>query len=578
MYASGPAKSQVLTYDNGHRLINDEIYGYVYEHLGCACSTRISQVTGPNGTRGFVYDFKNRITSDTTTDGAFGVTVSRVYNDAAHEKTVKLGDTELFTIKTDAAGRALEIREKLGGADNVYVISYENSGRVWQRVYPNKNKSVTEYDNEGRIKKHVNYLENRVISRYEHELDAEGNKKNEKNMVGTRQYTYDNTYQLTAAQYERGQAFTWDYDAAGNREYSNEQLTMNSEKVKNYSKNSLNQYTAVNSRSYTYDADGNLKSDGTRTFTWDKKNRLTGVVMGTTIVSYVYDHNDLRVKKTVTKSGVSKVTRYIYDGSLLLAEYEDDVLVKVYINDGEGVVGMVRYLYNEGSFSHYQRLYYLYDTLGSVAQVTAENGLVLQEYLYTPYGEAYNTAADSVNGLRFVGRYGGYTDDDVKLTYFWHRWYDSADGRWVSRDPIGVAGGVNLYGYVGNRAGNRTDRFGLEEDSENEIPIITIINYFFKPICTPTPEPPVHPKPVKLQNCENNNNFDKKCYDDCVEKDSVHCDGISAGDGREKISVGKTTGRANIKVGNIASAIAQMACYMRVQMTCEWKCTKKPWQ
>ena len=39
---------------------------------------------------------------------------------------------------------------------------------------------------------------------------------------------------------------------------------------------------------------------------------------------------------------------------------------------------MVRYLYNEGSFSHYQRLYYLYDTLGSVAQVTAENGLALQ--------------------------------------------------------------------------------------------------------------------------------------------------------------------------------------------------------
>ena len=90
---------------------------------------------------------------------------------------------------------------------------------------------------------------------------------------------------------------------------------MNSEKVKNYSKNNLNQYTAVNSRSYSYEADGNLKSDGIRTFTWDKKNRMTTVTMGTTIVTYVYDHNDLRVKKTVNVQGSTvKVVRYIYDG------------------------------------------------------------------------------------------------------------------------------------------------------------------------------------------------------------------------------------------------------------------------
>ena len=143
--------------------------------------------------------------------------------------------------------------------------------------------------------------------------------------------------------------------------------------------------------------------------------------------------------------------------------------------DGEGIVGMVRYLYNEGAFSHYQHLYYLYDTLGSVAQVTAENGLALQEYLYTPYGEAYNTAADSVNGLRFVGRYGGYTDDDTRLTYFWHRWYDSADGRWVSRDPIegivnrhscskrafGIVNISNSYHYVSNNPRRWRDDVGL---------------------------------------------------------------------------------------------------------------------
>jgi RHS repeat-associated protein len=110
---------------------------------------------------------------------------------------------------------------------------------------------------------------------------------------------------------------------------------------------------------------------------------------------------------------------------------------KVYINDGEGIVSMVRYIYkNTGEFSHYQRLYYFYDSLGSVSVVAGENGLPLQNYTYSPYGSTINVEYDPVNNLRFVGRYGGYRDDDTDLTYFWHRWYDERDGRWVSRDPI----------------------------------------------------------------------------------------------------------------------------------------------
>jgi RHS repeat-associated protein len=62
--------------------------------------------------------------------------------------------------------------------------------------------------------------------------------------------------------------------------------------------------------------------------------------------------------------------------------------------------------------------------------------------------------------LQFVGRYGGYLDNDTGLTYFWHRWYDSKDGRWISRDPIGTAGGINLYGYTKNRPLTYVDPVG----------------------------------------------------------------------------------------------------------------------
>jgi RHS repeat-associated protein len=148
----------------------------------------------------------------------------------------------------------------------------------------------------------------------------------------------------------------------------------------------------------------------------------------------------------------SPIPPYLYDGNLLLAETDgSDKIQKVYINDGQGIIGMVRYIYKEdGSFSHYQPLYYIFDSLGSVSLVTGEDGKALQNYKYSPYGESTNVESDPVNGLRFVGRYGGYQDDDTNLTYFWHRWYDPKDGRWLTRDPIGVKGGTNLYGYVKN--------------------------------------------------------------------------------------------------------------------------------
>jgi len=157
--------------------------------------------------------------------------------------------------------------------------------------------------------------------------------------------------------------------------------------------------------------------------------------------------------KTVseTTAGPVPTPPYFYDGSILLAEKVGNQIQKIYINDGTGIIGMVRPIYDgSNNLTHYQRLYYLYDSLGSVSAVTGEHGLPLQNYTYSPYGTCVNVVGDPINNLQFVGRYGGYLDNDTGLTYFWHRWYDSRDGRWISRDPIGIDGGINLYGYVEN--------------------------------------------------------------------------------------------------------------------------------
>ena len=55
-----------------------------------------------------------------------------------------------------------------------------------------------------------------------------------------------------------------------------------------------------------------------------------------------------------------------------------------------------------------------------------------------------------------------FTDRESGLNYYGYRFYDSVDGRWVNRDPIGINGGLNLYGMVGNDAVNQWDLLGLQ--------------------------------------------------------------------------------------------------------------------
>jgi RHS repeat-associated protein len=61
--------------------------------------------------------------------------------------------------------------------------------------------------------------------------------------------------------------------------------------------------------------------------------------------------------------------------------------------------------------------------------------------------------------LRFAGQ---YYDQETGLHYNYHRYYDTQLGRYLRADPIGLAGGVNLYAYVQNNPVNDIDPYGLQ--------------------------------------------------------------------------------------------------------------------
>ena len=79
---------------------------------------------------------------------------------------------------------------------------------------------------------------------------------------------------------------------------------------------------------------------------------------------------------------------------------------------------------------------------------------------YSPFGKASITSQGPTFNLRFPGQ---YYDAETGLHYNWHRYYDPGTGRYITSDPIGLAGGINTYTYVKNNPVHSIDPTGLIE-------------------------------------------------------------------------------------------------------------------
>jgi RHS repeat-associated protein len=258
---------------------------------------------------------------------------------------------------------------------------------------------------------------------------------------GATGYDYDKTYQLTRATHPAMPEEQFSYDPVGNQLGTAVDLD-----------NALledSEYT------YAYDFNGNRiervkKETGEKTqYFYDFENRLIKVESPGLLAQYKYDPFGRRIEKNVNGA----ITRYAYDGPNVLLEY-----------DGSGNI-KARYLHNLAiddplAVEQNGQIYYYHkDGLGSIVSMTDQTGQVVQTYEYDSFGNISSRTGNIPNPFTYTGR---EYDEETALYYYRARYYDPKAGRFITRDPIGFAGGdVNLYRYVQNNPVTWVDPMGL---------------------------------------------------------------------------------------------------------------------
>jgi RHS repeat-associated protein len=202
------------------------------------------------------------------------------------------------------------------------------------------------------------------------------------------------------------------------------------------------------SGTFTYDVNGNLTSDGVRTFEWDAENRLVAVVKGTHRSEFVYDGMSRRTGIIEKDNGtVTTSKKYVWDGTEIAEE-----------RDSTGAM-VTKKFYAQGFVdTDATNLYYTRDHLGSIRELTDSTQVIRARYDYDPYGRVAKASGDRDSVFQFTG-YFWHAQSSLSLALF--RAYDPNLGRWISRDPIGEKDNVNLYAYISSDPLNGVDPLGL---------------------------------------------------------------------------------------------------------------------
>lgn len=219
---------------------------------------------------------------------------------------------------------------------------------------------------------------------------------------------------------------------------------------------------------YAYDNDGNMTAGYTPqgfafSAAYDAQDRLVSLQYtdGATVVrrtEYVYDgFGFLARKREFAGAALGSDVSFVRLGPLVLQERDAaNAVTREYtwgLNRGGGIGGLLAL--TQGG----QDYFYLYDGKGNVAALVNNAQAVVAAYTYDAFGGRLARTGTVDQPYQFSTK---PFDESTGLSYFGYRYYVPSIRRWLTRDPIGEADGLNIYAYAGNNPVNVIDPLGLE--------------------------------------------------------------------------------------------------------------------
>jgi RHS repeat-associated protein len=402
----------------------------------------LSRVDRKGQMASYTYDALGRITTATYADGAV---VSYAYDQG--DRLTQIQDSVAGTIARSYDGLDRLVSETTPQGTVTYL--YDAAGRRTALSVPGQAQVTYAYDAVGRL---TQIAQGSAIVTIGYDAAGRRTSLTLPNGIVTG-YSYDAASELTAISYAQAGrmlgTLTYGYDLAGNQISRGGTLFQSVLPAAVTSggydaANRLNQWTVPGGGvSPSYDANGNLLNDGTRSFTWDARNRLTGI---TGVASFSYDALGRRQSATINGNTVS----YLYDGSDPVQEQAGGTVL-ANILTGLGIDE--RFTRTEGTAS----ASYLTDALGSPVALADGSGAIKTSYGYDPYGSTSALGTASDNRYQYAGR----ENDGTGLYFNRARYYNPAWGRFISEDPFGLNGGINRFAYVGGNPISFRDPLGL---------------------------------------------------------------------------------------------------------------------
>ncbi len=461
LLTSTDAKGQTtsFTWDVGHQLLTRTEQGgrlttYIRNGLG-----QPTQAQHPEATYSYGYDTAHRLAQ--VSDSRGGKTLSYAWSPGGLLNTVTDTEGRRTDYLYDPVGR---LAEAIGPNDDSLVFRFDAGGRLAEKLLPNGGSARYLYNEDNTLHQVVNRnTASTILTQHDYAYDGVGNRLSHAEQIGgttlNYAYSYDELKRLTqVANGTASQQESYAYDPLGNRTVKS--IGNPASTTYAYLYDNANQLKEIHSGSLggpllatlNYDANGNLTSDGTRTYTWDPINQLSQVTRGATSVAYSYDSQGRRVKKVTG----GQTTQWLYDGQNIYAEYGTAWTNPNAIYTQAGIdTPLIRTTLSGGNFAQAQ--YYHSDGLGSIVGLSNNTDSTTQTERFDAWGTTLSGTIPQSAQYGYTGR----EPDETGLIYYRARYTEPTIGRFIARDPIGVAGGINVYAYVGNNPIALIDPLGL---------------------------------------------------------------------------------------------------------------------